>query len=78
MFPPSTIFGLAFAVGTGAIIGGILGMIGGMQFNDAEVRVPAGALIGASVGLIALLVRSKPATRVVVVQPAPHVQQAHA
>jgi hypothetical protein len=68
-----TLFGLVFAVGTGAVLGATLGAIGGMQFHDAEYRVPAGALIGASVGLVAVLWRSKPSR--VVIRPAPQVQQ---
>jgi hypothetical protein len=48
----------------GAVAGAALGALGGMQFHDADVRVPAGALIGASIGLVAVLWRSKPATQV--------------
>jgi hypothetical protein len=75
-----TVFGLVFAVGTGAVIGAALGFIGGMEHHDLDMRVPAGALIGASVGLLALVLKSKPAARQapVVAQPAAHVQQAHA
>jgi hypothetical protein len=75
------VLGLAFFVGMGAVLGGVLGVIGGMEHHDLEMRVPAGALIGAAVGLLARLLRSKPnPKRIVVVQPAPapHVQQAHA
>ncbi len=59
-------------IAAGAVVGGTLGAFGGMQFQDADMRVPAGAIIGAGVGLVTLLWRSKPsANRVVVGVAAP-------
>jgi hypothetical protein len=71
-----TIFGLVFAVGGGAAVGAILGTIGGLQYHDADARIPAGALIGAAVGLIIMLTRSR-SSRVATVRPGPQVQQIH-
>jgi hypothetical protein len=50
----------------GAIGGGVLGAIGAMEFEDAEVRIPAGIVIGAAVGLLAGALRSRSVKRVVV------------
>jgi hypothetical protein len=72
-----TMVGLVFAVGAGAAIGATLGLIGGMEYHDAEMRVPAGALIGASVGFIVMVMRSKP-SRVKLVRPAANAQHLHA
>jgi hypothetical protein len=48
-------FGLSivFPVVVGGILGGALGLIGGIEHNDVDMRIPAGILIGAGVGLVA-------------------------
>jgi hypothetical protein len=43
----------------GGAVGAMLGMIGGMNHQDAEFRVPIGAAIGASIGLLAAATRSR-------------------
>jgi hypothetical protein len=43
----------------GTFLGALLGAIGGMQYHDADFRIPAGAAIGAGVGLLAAVLRSK-------------------
>jgi hypothetical protein len=50
----------------GAFLGAVLGLVGGMNHNDADVRIPAGAVIGGSIGLVAGAWRSKPAKRIVI------------
>src|SRR5262249_14459341 len=50
----------------GGFLGAVLGAVGGMQHNDADFRIPAGAAIGASIGLLAGAWRSKPEKRVVI------------
>jgi hypothetical protein len=60
--------GIALPMLAGGFLGALLGAIGGVQHNDADFRVPAGALIGAGVGLFAVLIRSKP-TKPVTVGP---------
>src|SRR5262249_59075186 len=52
------VLGLIFPVVAGAIGGGILGAIGGMEHQDAEFRIPAGIIIGGLVGLLAGTLRS--------------------
>jgi hypothetical protein len=59
-----------FPVVGGACAGAMLGMIGGMQHHDAEFRAPAGALIGATIGLVASAWRTKPKPTVVL-RPGP-------
>jgi len=56
--------GVIFPVAAGAAVGAILGMLGGEQYHDADMRVPAGALIGAGIGLIAAFWGSRPAASV--------------
>jgi hypothetical protein len=49
----------------GGVIGTILGVIGGIEHSDADVRIPAGLLIGAAIGAVAgvlLRVRTQPKT----------------
>jgi hypothetical protein len=65
------VLGLILPVLLGTVGGAVLGFIGGMEHQDADFRVPAGALIGATVGLLAGALRSKPVRTVVVVRPAP-------
>jgi hypothetical protein len=43
----------------GAILGGALGVIGGMDHGDVVFRAPAGALIGAAIGLLAGALRGR-------------------
>jgi hypothetical protein len=54
----------------GTILGGALGIIGGIEHNDVLFRAPAGALIGAAVGLLAGALRGR-RTRTVVIRVAP-------
>jgi hypothetical protein len=77
-----TVFGLiGFVLGlvlptlAGAILGAVLGAIGGMQHQDLEYRVPAGAVIGASIGLLVGATRSRSPKKVIVVRPTPEVIQ---
>jgi hypothetical protein len=65
------LLGIIFPTIAGAFLGGVLGLIGGIEHNDAEVRVPAGAAIGASIGLIAGAWRTKPAKQVVIIERVP-------
>ena len=53
-------FSIAFPAIMGGIIGTLLGVIGGIEHSDADVRIPAGLLIGAAIGAVAgLLLREK-------------------
>jgi hypothetical protein len=54
----------------GAFLGGVLGLIGGMEHNDADFRIPAGMAIGAGIGIVAGVLRSRPKQRVLTVLPA--------
>ena len=72
-FVLGTVFGLIGFLGgiilptlAGGFLGAVLGAVGGMQHHDADFRIPAGAAIGASIGLLAGAWRSKPAKRVVI------------
>ncbi len=56
-----TLGGIALEGIGGAIVGGGLGIIGGMQHHDVEWRVPMGALIGLGVGLVIALTHTRPA-----------------
>jgi hypothetical protein len=44
----------------GVIAGGLLGMVGGMEHNDADMRIPAGMLIGGAVGTVAAIMHARP------------------
>jgi hypothetical protein len=55
---------IAFPALMGGIVGAILGMIGGIEHSDADMRVPAGLLIGAAIGAVAgFLLREKSQSR---------------
>ncbi len=61
----------------GAAVGGILGAVGGSQFHDPEVRVPVGLALGAGVGLLYAITRTRPAReKILTVQPVQPVAQA--
>jgi hypothetical protein len=49
----------------GLVLGAVLGLIGGIKHDDAEVRIPAGAVIGAGVGFLAGALRGKKSTKTV-------------
>jgi hypothetical protein len=72
--------GLALAIVlptvAGAVLGGVLGVIGGMEHQDIEGRVPAGIAIGAGIGVVAGIMRRWPTQkRVLNVLPAAPRQQ---
>jgi hypothetical protein len=49
----------------GGVIGALLGVIGGIEHSDADMRIPAGLFIGAAIGAVAgilLRERSHPKT----------------
>jgi hypothetical protein len=55
---------IAFPALMGGIVGAILGVIGGIEHSDADMRVPAGLLIGAAIGAVAgFLLREKSQAR---------------
>lgn len=55
----------------GGVIGGLIGAVGGIQHNDAPVRVPVGILVGGTLGAMAGLVWNKrPAPKPLTVKPA--------
>jgi len=55
---------IAFPALIGGAIGALLGVIGGIEHADADMRVPAGLLIGAAIGAVAgFLLRQKSQTR---------------
>lgn len=43
----------------GALVGAVLGALGGLWHDDAPGRIPMGALVGAAVGFIVALTRSR-------------------
>ncbi|HEV3261121.1 MAG TPA: hypothetical protein VG013_29990 [Gemmataceae bacterium] len=45
----------------GALVGGVLGVLGGLHYHDGHVRVPVGILGGALVGLVAAVLLKGPA-----------------
>lgn len=55
----------------GAILFAILGAIGGMNHQDVEFRLPAAALIGATIGALYGLFNFRPAQKVIVLRPIP-------
>ena len=72
------ILGIVLPVLGGAFVGALLGLMGGIEYHDADVRIPAGALLGAAIGLLAgiLRTRSKPVKPVVIRVEAPVVRHA--
>jgi hypothetical protein len=71
------VLGIVFPTLAGAFLGAVLGLIGGIEHQDLDVRIPAGALIGAGIGFLAGATRSRQRVKVirVVVNPAPQVTQ---
>ena len=55
---------------SGAILFAILGVIGGINHQDAEFRVPAAILIGAGIGALYGAFRTRSVQKVVVLRPA--------
>jgi len=56
--------GILFQTLAGALVGGVLGALGGLHYHDAQVRVPLGILGGAVVGLAAGILLKRPANPV--------------
>jgi len=54
----------------GAFLFALLGAIGGLTHQDAEFRVPAAALIGAGIGALYGVFRTRPVQKVIVLRPA--------
>ena len=54
----------------GALLFAVLGAIGGVTHADAEFRIPAAALIGATIGALYGAFRTKEGRKVMVLQPA--------
>src|SRR5713101_5481319 len=68
------VLGIAFPTVAGAFLGAVLGLIGGVEHHDAEVRIPAGAAIGGGIGFLAGATRSRQRVKIIrVVSPAPQV-----
>ncbi len=55
-----TVLSLLIPMAGGVIAGGLLGMVGGMEHNDADMRIPAGMLIGGAVGTVAAIMHARP------------------
>jgi hypothetical protein len=53
----------------GAFLFALLGAIGGLTHQDAEFRVPAAALIGAGIGALYGVFRTRPVQKVIVLRP---------
>lgn len=84
-FVASVLFGLLRLVGgvigfalrilvptvAGALLFAVLGAIGGVTHQDAEFRIPAAALIGAAIGLLYAMFKTREVRKVVVLRPAP-------
>ena len=60
---------IAIPMVVGSLIGGALGAMGGMEHHDMELRVPVGVAMGAGIGLLTVLVRTRPASRQVASVP---------
>jgi hypothetical protein len=69
------VFTVVLDVAAGALAGGVLGIIGGRMHGDADGRVPVAMLIGAGVGLVVSLLRSRGTTKQVTL-PEPVLAQA--
>ena len=54
----------------GAVLFALLGTIGGVTHQDAEFRIPAAALIGAGIGALYGVFRTKEVEKVIVIRPA--------
>ncbi|HEV3119875.1 MAG TPA: hypothetical protein VGY58_22640 [Gemmataceae bacterium] len=65
------VLGLILPTLLGGVGGAVLGFLGGMEHHDADFRVPAGALIGAGIGLLAGAMRSRSPKRIVVIRHIP-------
>ena len=60
----------------GAVAGGALGFVGGAEHHDQEVRIPLGLALGAGVGLLYAVTRSRPAQeKILTVHPVHTVAQ---
>jgi hypothetical protein len=69
-------FSIAMPAVLGSVAGALLGVVGGIEHSDVEMRVPAGIVIGAAVGAVAgLLLRHKPARKPVVLRAHPEIPQ---
>ena len=64
-----TALGMLVPTVTGAFLGGVLGLVGGMEHNDADFRIPAGIMIGAGIGAVAGVLRSRPKQKILTVLP---------
>ncbi len=66
----SLVAGIVFPIVGGALIGGVLGVVGGVKYGDADFRVPAAALLGACIALVAKAFWPK-SDKVLTVKPVP-------
>ena len=66
-------FGLRiiFPAVAGAVIFAVLGAIGGVNHQDAEFRIPAAALIGAGIGVLYGVFKTRAVKEVIVLRTAP-------